>query len=206
MQEDVDRFAELYRANVDALFAYALSRSSPDRAAEVVEETFLVAWRRLAQLPAEPRPWLFGVARKVISHQRRASQRQAALGVRAAAYDTSRGVEPDHAEHVVEHQRVLGALGRLTEAERELLCLSAWGKLSPAEASRVLGCTRTAFLVRLHRARKRFEAVLEAEDCQAEGSAFAAKATEGQGRRGEATSRLQPPPRRLSTIPEEALP
>ena len=109
--DDVDKFAELYRANVDALFAYALSRSSPDRAAEVVEETFLVAWRRLDQLPVEARPWLFGVARKVLAHQRRASERQVALGLRAVAYEASEGFEPDHAEHVVEHERVLSGAG-----------------------------------------------------------------------------------------------
>ena len=210
--DDVDRFAEIYRANVDALFAYALSRSSPDRAAEVVEETFLVAWRRLGQLPVEPRPWLFGVARKVLAHQRRASERQVALGLRAVAYDASEGFEPDHAEDVVERERVLQALARLSEAERELLCLSAWGKLSPAEAYRVLGCTKAAFLVRLHRARKHFAAALEDQDRQAqyregEASDFAAKPTDGQrSPAAAAITRLRPPERRLATMQNEALP
>jgi RNA polymerase sigma factor (sigma-70 family) len=209
--DDVDRFAELYRANADALFAYALSRSSPDGAAEAVEETFLVAWRRIGELPVEARPWLSGVARKVLSHQRRASERHAALGLRATAYGAGEGFEPDHAELVAEHERVRRALAALTEADRELLCLSAWGRLSPEEASRALGCTKPAFSVRLHRARRRFEAALVAEDRQAdareaEASGFAAEATQGQSRPTAASTRSQPPERRLSTLSKEAVP
>jgi len=40
---------------------------------------------------------------------------------------------PDHAEQVVERERVFSAPARLNEADRELLCLGGWGKLSPEE-------------------------------------------------------------------------
>lgn len=165
---EADRFAEVYEAHVDAVFAYALSRTGADRAAEVVEETFFVAWRRLSDLPAEPRPWLFGVARRAVANQRRASARQTALGQRVAAFSSSLSAEPDHAERVVEHDRLLAALARLGDPDRELLCISAWGGLSPKDAAGVLGCTKAAFLVRLHRARRRFEAALQAEDADVE--------------------------------------
>src|SRR5579872_5185396 len=161
---DFDRFAQLYEAHVDALFAYAISRTNREQAAEAVEETFLVAWGRLAQLPDEPRPWLYGVARKILANQRRAGARQTALGVRAGASCAAERLEPDHAEQVVERDHVLGALARLKEADRVLLCLSAWGGLLPEELAEVSGCTKAAVLVRLHRARKRLAAALEAED------------------------------------------
>jgi RNA polymerase sigma-70 factor (ECF subfamily) len=161
---DLDRFTQLYEAHVDALFAFAISRTTRDQAAEAVEETFLVAWGRLAQLPDEPRAWLFGVARKVLANQRRAGARQTALGARAGASCAAERLEPDHAEQVVERDRVLGALARLKEADSLLLSLSAWGGLSPQELAEVSGCTKAALLVRLHRARKRLAVALEAED------------------------------------------
>jgi RNA polymerase sigma-70 factor (ECF subfamily) len=36
-------------------------------APDVVAETFLVAWRRLDDVPADPLPWLYGVARRVLA-------------------------------------------------------------------------------------------------------------------------------------------
>lgn len=33
----------------------------------MVAETFLVAWRRLDELPDEAKPWLLGVARRVLA-------------------------------------------------------------------------------------------------------------------------------------------
>jgi RNA polymerase sigma-70 factor, ECF subfamily len=50
---------------------------------------------------------------------------------------------------------VLEALAALSEAEREVLMLAAWEELSSSEAARVLGCSATAYRIRLHRARKR---------------------------------------------------
>ena len=45
------------------------------------------------------------------------------------------------------------ALSGLADSEREVLLLVAWDGLTAREASRVLGCTRGAFAVRLFRAR-----------------------------------------------------
>ena len=55
------------------------------------------------------------------------------------------------------------ALGRLSENDREALMLVAWHGLSTARAARAAGCTRTAFGVRLHRARRRLAAQLDGE-------------------------------------------
>jgi RNA polymerase sigma-70 factor (ECF subfamily) len=53
------RYAALYRENTRELLGYALRRAGdPDDAADVVAETFLIAWRRLGEVPlgAEARP------------------------------------------------------------------------------------------------------------------------------------------------------
>src|SRR5947199_1058536 len=83
---NAERFDEIYRSHVDAVYAYARRRSSQQVAEEVTAETFLVCWRKLDRLPAEPLPWLYGVARKTLANARRADERQArARGAAAEA-------------------------------------------------------------------------------------------------------------------------
>jgi hypothetical protein len=64
-----ERFTGLLERTHTDLLAYALRRvAEPSDAADVVADTYLVAWRRLDQVPADAeRPWLFGVARKVLA-------------------------------------------------------------------------------------------------------------------------------------------
>jgi RNA polymerase sigma-70 factor (ECF subfamily) len=65
----------LFHDHADTVLAYALRRSDPDTAQEVVSETFTVAWRRLSDIPDPPLPWLLGVARRVLGNHQRASSR-----------------------------------------------------------------------------------------------------------------------------------
>lgn len=147
------RFGRLCDAHTAALTAYALRRVSPQDAADVVAETFLVAWRRLDEIDEQSAlPWLYAVARRVLSSQRRAAGRQLAIAQRLAV-ERSAALHgegsPDRS------RRVLEALAELSEQEREVLMLAAWEELSSSEAARVLNCSSTAFRIRLHRARRR---------------------------------------------------
>ena len=153
------RFEALYRQHFRAVLRYALARLEPESARDVTAETFLIAWRRLPDVPDDAAPWLFGVARKVISGQIRSDTRRQALRQRLTGADAS---EPGVDEEVAERAVVLTALARLGEADREVLRLIAWDGLPPAAAAEVLGVSRLAFGVRLHRARRRFAAALEA--------------------------------------------
>ncbi len=62
---------------------------------------------------------------------------------------------------------MLAAFAALRERDREVLRLVAWDGLDAAEAAEVLGVTRLAFTVRLHRARRRLERALEPESLPA---------------------------------------
>src|SRR4051794_19292838 len=76
------RFSGLYRAYARALLGYSLRRcADPDEAADVVAESFLIAWRRLPDVPPseEARLWLYGTARNVLSNQKRGARRRDAL-------------------------------------------------------------------------------------------------------------------------------
>lgn len=153
---DGERFERLYRANYAAVLAYALRRTVAEQAHDVAAETFLVAWRRLDDVPGDPRPWLLGVARRVLANQRRSDRRRAALAARLA--NEPRAADPREES---ETQSVLAALAGLSERDREALLLGAWDGLDRAQAAAALGCSRPAFAVRLHRARGRLLQAIE---------------------------------------------
>jgi RNA polymerase sigma-70 factor, ECF subfamily len=158
-------FEQLYRTYADRVHAYALRRTSPAAADDVVAEVFLVVWRRLDQIPDEPLAWLYGVARRVLANRRRSDTRTAALRERLAGD----GGRPQAAVVSAEVddcvQRALAGLG---ERDRELLMLIAWEGLRVNEAARVLGVRSGTLAVRLHRARQRLARALAAEDVQIE--------------------------------------
>jgi RNA polymerase sigma-70 factor, ECF subfamily len=146
-----DRFEQLFRANYAAVRAYALRRAPADVAQDVVAETFLVAWRRLEDVPDDALPWLFGVARRVLANERRSADRRTALEQRIAASDVT-GADDD-ADRLGETELMRAALAGLSENHREALMLVAWHGMTGARAARAAGCSPATFAVRLHRAR-----------------------------------------------------
>ncbi|WP_230977407.1 RNA polymerase sigma factor [Georgenia yuyongxinii] len=124
----------------------------------MVAEVFLVAWRRLAELPADPagaRPWLFATARNLLANAERGRRRAGALAVRVASQPPPHGEDPAEVVHRVDLGR---AFGRLSSRDQETLALVAWDGLTPTEAADVLGVSTSAFSVRLSRARQRLRA------------------------------------------------
>ena len=154
----IERFQALYAEHHARVYAYAVSRVGRQLADEVVSEVFLVAWRRLADVPTPALPWLLTVARNTASSQFRGSARQRSISAEMRAWVTEAELsEPDVADAVSERLSVLTALAALPEADRELLTLVAWHGLKPNEAARVVGCSTATYFVRLHRARRRLE-------------------------------------------------
>jgi len=149
------RFEELFDAHYAELTRFATRRVGADGAGDIVAGTFLIAWRRFAELPAEhARAWLYATARLVIANEQRGRARRERLTAKAAA-DGDALVE-DHAGQVDDQVRVRAVLAELSPADQEVLRLIEWEGLEIAEAAFVLRCTRTALKVRLHRARRRF--------------------------------------------------
>jgi RNA polymerase sigma factor (sigma-70 family) len=156
------RFGQLYRDQGRAILAYALRRvADPEDAADVLAETFLIAWRRLDQVPNEAgaRLWLFGVARRVIANRHRTERRRTRLAERLAeSLRTELATQPGPEVEAAEALRAIGGLG---DDDRELLLLVSWEELSPGEAAKVLGISPLAARSRLHRARRRLRTLLE---------------------------------------------
>jgi RNA polymerase sigma factor (sigma-70 family) len=153
------RFEALFGEHGKAVYAYARRRASAADADDVVSETFVVAWRRIEDIPANARPWLLAVARRVLANLDRSANRRGRLQRRLEALPTHPTTEPAGSADVVRR-----ALERLSPAEREAITLLAWEGLTPDEAATVLGCTRSAMYLRLHRARKRLAAELAQVD------------------------------------------
>ncbi|HTX30166.1 MAG TPA: sigma-70 family RNA polymerase sigma factor [Solirubrobacteraceae bacterium] len=156
--EESARFTAVYEASYGAIHAYASRRVGPAAADEIAAETFLIAWRRMDALPADPLPWLYGVARNIVARHYRASGRRAATA--AALTNERAGVQPGFPDSG--DPALWEAWERMRPADREVLALIAWEELSVAEAAQVLGCPAPVFSVRLHRARRRLERLLAA--------------------------------------------
>ncbi|WP_315092985.1 sigma-70 family RNA polymerase sigma factor [uncultured Cellulomonas sp.] len=163
---DAERFSALWERHAGRVQAYAMRHVDRETAQEVVAETFLVAWRRLEDLPGEALPWLLVVARNTVrNHSRsvyRARQLHAALAALAPAGPT------DPAKAVHERQMPLRALAAMAASDREAILLVA---------AAVLGCTEAAFKMRLSRARRRLAGAVE------EGTAPTVAEPSGSGRR-----------------------
>lgn len=161
------RFTELYELYHQHVLAYALRRTEPEAAHEAMNETFIVAWRRIDAVPERPLPWLLVTARNIMSDQARRGRRQDAL-----LAEIARCTEQVHhvgtEALVLERITVLTALATLGHQDREALMLTVWDGLSHRDAARIAGCSMAAFAVRLHRARRRLAAEMDRLDTAAE--------------------------------------
>lgn len=159
---DAQRFRRLYRQHYAAIHGFAYRRLL-DRgsAADAAAEVFLVAWRRLDQIPAPELGWLFGVAHRVVLATNRADRRVTAAALEEAGSIANAVETADRYEAWEELRRVAAAVDRLSPADRQVLLLVAWEELSGAELATALGCSRGAAAVRLHRARTRLRSELE---------------------------------------------
>lgn len=153
-----DRFTALAERVAEPLRRYAVRRTDPDTAQDVVAETMLVLWRRLDDIPeVEPLPWCYAVARGCLQNSARSARRQRRLIDRLAQQparpEATGSTAVDEALHV--------ALARLTESDQELIRLWAWEELQPREIATVLGISANAASIRLHRAKQKLVGLLD---------------------------------------------
>lgn len=160
-----ERFRILYNDLYDDLWRYIQRRSiNTEEARDTLSEVFLVAWRRLEDIPAgkEARLWLFGVARNLVKTSWRKRKRSGDLLVRIGSEMSTRGTTDEELDNsgVL---KIVKALQFLSESDQEILRLLAWENLSHKEISVVLGCSENAVAIRIRRARVRLMKVLQSE-------------------------------------------
>ncbi|RHA40742.1 RNA polymerase sigma factor [Cellulomonas rhizosphaerae] len=152
---DAQRFAELWERYAARIQAYALRHVDRDSAQEVVAETFLVAWRRLALVPGEPLPWLLVVTRNTIANQHRSRRRARVLADEVARLQVVTASAQGVDSVVAERDAMLRALAELSPSDREALLLVAWAQGRADEAGRRDVHCRAVTLTRRLRARSR---------------------------------------------------
>ena len=161
--EAEQRFRLLYERYWHRVTAYIRRRCDDvPTADEAVAEVFVIAWRRMNDIPADRElTWLLGVARKVLANRRRSEMRHKRLLARLEhEAHTMSNVETSPSDMSYQADVVRDALERLRPVDAEILRLVSWENLTYAQIAEMFGCTLNAVGVRLHRARQRLAAEL----------------------------------------------
>ncbi len=154
---------QLYERHAQALRRYA-ERFCPDPASadDIVQETFIRAWRHLPQLSSGDRPvrpWLFRVARNLlIDADRAARSRPSTVRVLATAEE---GLDDTGLNRVLDQQIVADALHQLSPAHRTVLVETFYQGRTLAKVARQLGIPDGTARSRLHYALQALRRQLE---------------------------------------------
>jgi RNA polymerase sigma factor (sigma-70 family) len=154
---DARRLTLLFHEYQPRIQQFARRRVGADASQEIVAETFLVAWRRLHDIPSPALPWLYRVATlEVANFQRRQIRSlQVQRAIRESLLSEGSPQQANHDDDVDVARVIARAFESLGAADQEILRLATWDGLTSAEGAIVLGCSIPAYRVRLHRARSR---------------------------------------------------
>ena len=145
----MQRFERIYAEHADAVRAYVRRRAPEAIVDDVVADVFVVALRRIDDVPRNSLPWLYAVARKTLANERR------------KRHDLPLEHEPSYEPEPVGDPRLTTAFAALSDADREILRLVAWEGLPFREVARVLDVSPVAARVRFHRAKGRLREQLD---------------------------------------------
>jgi RNA polymerase sigma-70 factor (ECF subfamily) len=144
-------FIAVHRDSYPRVYRFVRRRvESTELAEELAADVFRVVWQKWNDAPRTDIAWMFTVARNLIGNAYRSRDRLLALQTKLrASAELGSGAEP---EDLVVHD----ALAALRDSERDILQMVYWDELSTAEIAGVLGCSKSAAKIRLHRARAAF--------------------------------------------------
>ena len=167
-----DDFTRLVNERSGAILRYALRRiNDPWVCEDIVEDTFLVAWRHRDSIPgrSEELTWLYSIAFRVLSNHRRSRDRKRRLDTRLIAeHVNNSNADTD----TVDARSLLIELGTLKVIDRKILEFVYWESLSYREIGQILGLSENAVGMRLHKAKQRLRTQLEISEQRASESAI----------------------------------
>ena len=170
-RHDPSAFRDLYDRWADRLLAYFYRRVlDPEVAADLLAETFAVAFERRARFRDVGRPggaWLYGIAAHQLSHwfrhqdvERRAVRR---LGLQVPALDEESIARIEGLADMEGHRAALAsALRQIGKGERHAVELRVVQELGYAEIATALDCSEAAARTRVHRGLARLNHLMEA--------------------------------------------
>lgn len=160
--DDTDLLRVLHEEHSRALWAYVVGLTNGDRAQaqDVVQETFLRAWRNPHALDASrgsPRAWLFTVAKRIVIDEWRTARNR-----REQVTDVvPERPAPDETERAVDHQLVVEAMRTLSADHRAVLHECYFRGSSVNEAALALGIPAGTVKSRTHYALRALRLALE---------------------------------------------
>jgi RNA polymerase sigma-70 factor (ECF subfamily) len=152
------RFRRLFDEAYEPVHRYCLRRLSPSDANDATAETFVIAWRRIDDVPVgeDAVAYLFGIARNVVRNTRRSNRRSQRLRSKLADEPAAASAPADRMLIRNEEDRLLlEALATLSDEDQEILRLKTYEGLDSRQISVVLGCSHAAARKRLSRATAR---------------------------------------------------
>jgi RNA polymerase sigma factor (sigma-70 family) len=169
-RHDPERFAILFQRYASQIGRYATRRLGSDHADDIVAETFLTAFRLRGSYDLErtdARPWLYGIATRMIQRHRRAEVR----GLRALARTGADPVLEPFTDRI-DSRVAAGAVSRelaraiaaLPAAHRDVLLLLTWAELTYDQAAEALGVPPGTVRSRMNRARQKLRHALGGVD------------------------------------------
>ncbi|MEU4547580.1 RNA polymerase sigma factor [Nonomuraea dietziae] len=158
-ERDPEAFADLFDRHAPAMRRYVARRLGTSLADDIVSDVFLTAFRRRGRYDAshpDARPWLYGIAARLISRHRRVEIRFYRALVRSGVDEIAEPYAERVDDRVAAQQAGLAAaLAQLSRGDREVLLLVAWADMSYEEVARALDIPVGTVRSRLHRARAR---------------------------------------------------
>ena len=159
---DTAEYIRMVNEHSRSIYRYTLRRLSDWSSCEdVVSETFLIAWRKRDKIPPRDRElaWLYGIAFRVLSNQRRSRDRRERLSSRLALERANENVVGD--EGTFDAEPLLVAIRGLRESDRIVLEHVYWERLTYREIAIILGVSENAVGIRINRAKEHLRALVE---------------------------------------------
>jgi RNA polymerase sigma-70 factor (ECF subfamily) len=136
---DRDAFGELYDETSPRVFGLVRRLVvDPAQAEEVTQDVYLEIWQNASRFDAAKGNaigWLFTIAHRRSVDRIRSAQAAHDRDLRIGARDLDVPVDTvaEAAETSIEHERVTGALGELSDLQRECVALAYYGGLTQSE-------------------------------------------------------------------------
>lgn len=162
-----EEFSEVWLRFHGDVVRYVACRVGPDAAPDLVSETFEAALASIQSFDAERydggwRPWLLGIANRVVSRHHRTELRWISR-LRRSQPDTfpSASDPDDRIPGLAQRQSLLRALGDLMPDERSAFLMHALGDLSYQQIAAACGIEEGTAKSRVSRARAKLAGQLE---------------------------------------------
>jgi RNA polymerase sigma-70 factor (ECF subfamily) len=161
-----EEFEHLFNSYAKSVRAFIWRRSNGldvgvSSVDDIEADVWTIAWARKDAAPTELElelPWLFQIARHVLANHIRKNVTRRKI---------SNTLNPDELTSlaadalVLLNEEIVGVFSVLNASEREVMALTVWEGLKPAQISVVLGVTPNAVSIRMNKARKKISEYLE---------------------------------------------